>query len=84
MAKSLYTKIVQGCVEQVYDDNGNCLSQEFVPFEGAPVDRRIMRAEGEQIEEGDLENDEVIEHPEDIAAIEAVEKFQSFDMVQPT
>jgi hypothetical protein len=83
MGKPFYRKIVQGYIEQVYDEEGNCLSQEFFPHESAPVDRRIIRGEDENVTDGELEDDEVIEHPEDIAALESVEKFCGTDLVQP-
>lgn len=85
MAKPLYTKVIQGCVEQLYDDDGNCVSQEFVPFDGAPVDRRIYRPDDDpdEVPEGELAHDELIEHPDDIAWIESREKFCDTGMTQP-
>jgi len=36
----VYTKQVQGYVEQTFDEEGTCLSQKFFPREDQPVDRR--------------------------------------------
>jgi hypothetical protein len=77
-----YCKVVQGVVEQIYDQNGYCISQEFMPLDSADVDRRIIRNSDTEIE-GELEDDEVIEHPEDLEYIMQIEKFQDFDMSTP-
>ena len=63
-----YTKITQGWVEQVYDDEGNCIEQEFVPTDD--VDRRDAL-------------DESIEDVEWLAEIESKEKHCPFYMIQP-
>ena len=83
MGQPFYIKVVQGVVEQLYDDEGNCLGQQFLPMESADVDRRIVRDEDAALDDGELENDEVIEHPDDIEALLQIEKFQAFEMVQP-
>ncbi len=83
MSQPFYVKCTQGIVEQVYDVNGYCISQTFIPLDSADVDRRICRSDEEQLEDGELEDDEVIEHPEDLEAIMQIEKHCDFEMVQP-
>ena len=83
MSQPFYIKVVQGVVEQVYDTDGYCIGQTFLPLESADVDRRICRDENAPLEEGELEDDEIIAHPEDIEQILQIEKYQDFDMVQP-
>ncbi len=83
MSRPLYTRITLGHVEQIYDEQGQCLGQAFIPYEEKPIDRRIIRLDGEATDADALEHDELIEHPEDIAALEKQEKFQPYDMIQP-
>ncbi len=87
MAKStrvpFYVKVTTGLVEQVYDQHGYCISQEFMPIDSAEVERRIIRDETEGIGKDELENDEIIEHPEDLEYIMQIEKHCPFDMVPP-
>lgn len=83
MSRPLYTKVTEGVVEQIYDDEGQCVGQQFVPFEGKATDRRMIRLDGEEVGPDDLDNDEIIDHPEDIKALEERERFQPYDMVQP-
>jgi len=71
-------------VEQVYDHQGYCISQQFLTLETADVDRRIIREISDDIDDSELEDDEVIEHPEDIEAILQIEKFCDYEMVLPT
>ncbi len=78
-----YIKVIQGVVEQVYDHDGYCISQQFLPMESADVDRRIVMPETVEIGDGELEDDEIIEHPEDIEAILQIEKHCDFEMMQP-
>jgi hypothetical protein len=77
-----YRKVVQGLCEQVYDQNGYCISQSFTPLDAEDVERRIVRQE-DQVADGELEDDETIEHPEDIEYILQIEKHCDFEMVQP-
>lgn len=81
MAKPLYKKIVQGFCEQVYDEAGNCVSQEFLTYDEEPVERRYIRLEDE--ENDGLEDDELIEHPEDLKMLVEREKFFPYEMSQP-
>jgi hypothetical protein len=83
MSKELYYKVIQGWVEQVYDEDGNCLRQEFVANESEPVERRIIVPEDAEPEEGELEDGELIEHDEDIADLESRERFVEASMIQP-
>lgn len=83
MSRPLYTRVTEGVVEQIYDDLGNCVGQQFVPFEGKPIDRRVIRLDDEEVGEEELQHDEVIEHEDDIKELESREKFFPFDMVQP-
>ena len=83
MSKPFYIKCIQGVVEQVYDEDGYPLSQTFIPLDSAEVDRRIVRDEDAPLEDGELEDDEVIEHPEDIEALLQIEKHCELEMVQP-
>lgn len=78
-----YTKCIQGVVEQVYDTDGYCISQTFIPLESAEVDRRICRDDTADVGDGELEDDEIISHPEDVEMILQMEKYQAFDLVQP-
>jgi hypothetical protein len=83
MAQPLYRRIVHGYVEQVYDALGTCVSQEFVALESQPVERRYVAPADAEAAEDELEDDELIEHPDDLETIEQVERFQPYDMVQP-
>lgn len=76
-----YTKVVQGHVEQVYDTEGNCVEMRFVAHESDPVDRRIIRQPGDVVQNGELEDDEVITHPEDLKYILSRERFCPYEMV---
>lgn len=64
----MYTKIIHGWVEQIYDSEGKPLEQTFVP--SGNVDRRD-------------ENDDPIEDPVAVAQVEDKEKLCATDMVQP-
>ena len=83
MSQPLYRRIVHGYCEQIFDEFGNCLSQEFVALEAQPVERRYIAPEGPAEDNQTLEDDELIEHPEDLKEIESVEKNWPYDMVQP-
>lgn len=79
-----YVKVIQGWCEVLYDFDGNPLACKFTQDDSKPVDRRALReeADGPQTPE-QLEDDEVIEHVEDLEYIESKEKFFDLQMVQP-
>jgi hypothetical protein len=76
----LYAKEIQGWCEQIYDMHGNCISQRFVAKDSEPIVRRVQLKEGELPQVGELEDEEVIEHPEDLAYLESIEKHCPMEM----
>lgn len=80
----LYTKVLHGWMELTYDFNGNCQSLEWVQNDSMPVERRALREEsdGKQTE-SQLEDNEIIEHEDDLAFLESKEKFCDIIVQQP-
>ena len=80
----LYSKILHGWVEALYDLDGNCLALKFVQNESEPVERRARREASDGPQQPDeLEEDELIEEPSTLEEIEGLEKFVDIKMVQP-
>jgi hypothetical protein len=79
-----YVKIIHGWVEQVYNLDGHCVEQKFVQNDSAPVERRALREDmdGDQTTD-QLEDDEIIEHSEDVEYIESREKLCEIVIEQP-
>lgn len=59
----MYKKITVGFVVQTYNDEGNCISQEFI----AGDDVTYENSQGEPIDSSEVDD-----------------KYQPFDMVQPS
>ena len=78
-----YTKITHGWCEQTFDFNGLCLEQRFISDDSKPIERRALLEEGEVTSKGELEDDELIQHPADLQHLESIEKFCPLDMVDP-
>ena len=80
----LYSKITHGWVEQIYDFDGNCLGQKFMADDSKQIERRAYRQkEDGPMQPGQLEHDQIIEHPEDLQFIDEKERYCDFTMVQP-
>ena len=80
----LYVKVIKGWCEITYNFEGKPLSTKFVQNESEQIERRAQRdaSDGEQ-KEGQLEDDELVEHPDDIEYLESKEKYCHLEMVQP-
>jgi hypothetical protein len=81
-----YTKTIHGFVEQHYNDEGACVSQEFRVMENQPVERRYILPDWideQDLEEDELGDDELIEDPDLLAELEATEKHFPTEMLQP-